>query len=165
MSQPRGPHSGNSKKCGCDEIRPNAITRHGICYECQRERQGCKRTERHHPFGRGNPDIDAITAEIPANWHRILDALRANRPENLKRPGGNPLHQIAAVVATLGEAASALAEFARAQRWPDWVATLCEIFADAGENVASWLLILAGKLDDQLGANWAENFGMPSWRP
>lgn len=164
MSQSRGPRSGNSKKCRCGESRP-VITRHGICYECGRERQGCKRTEGHHPFGRGNPDIDAITVEIPGNWHRILDARRANRPENLRRPGDNPLHQIAAVVATLGEAADALAEYAQLQKWPDWVATLCKIFADAGENIAGWLLILAGKLEDQLGPNWAEKFGMPSWRP
>src|SRR5207237_8472822 len=151
MSQQRGPGSDNSKKCRCDEIRPNAITRHGICYECQRERQGCKRTERHHPFGRGNPEIDAITADIPGNWHRVLEALRANRPENLKRPGSNPLHQIAAVVATFGEAAGALAEYAQLEKWPDWVAALCGIFATAVQSVADWLLILAGKLDDELG--------------
>ena len=96
---------------------------------------------------------------------RYFDAMRAERPENLKRPGNNPLHQIAAVVATFGEAAAALAEYAELEKWPDWVTALCGIFATAGQNVADWLLILAGKLDDQLGPNWAEKFEMPSWRP
>jgi hypothetical protein len=165
MSQQRKPRSGNSHRCKCGESRPEAMTRNGICYECQRTRQGCKPTELHHPFGRGNPHVDAITAEIPGNWHRVLDARRAQRPEIPKRPGGNPLHQIAAIAATFGEGADAVADFARRQKWPEWVAALCGIFAHGGQKVADWLLILAGKLDERLGPAWAEELGMPPWRP
>lgn len=165
MSRSRTPRDGSTKTCKCGESRPEAMTRHGCCYECCRVRQGCNRTEDHHPFGRDNPEVRKITVEIPANWHRVLDDRRARRPEILKRPGDNPLHQTAAVVATLGEAAGALAQFARLQKWPDWVATLCRIFAEAGENVADWLLILADKLDSQLGPEWAEKLDMPAWQP
>ncbi len=167
MSPPYGPRSGDSKNCRCGECRPDAMAQQGQppCYECMLTRNSKKPTELHHPFGRGNPDIDAITAEMPGNWHRVLDARRARRPEILKKPGDNPLHQIAAVVATLGEAAAALGEFARLQQWPQWVPALCEIFASTGHNVAEWLLILAGKLDHKYGPAWAEEFGMPKWRP
>lgn len=164
MSQSRASRSGKSKKCKCGECRPDAMTRHGCCYECLLARNEKKPTELHHPFGRGNSDIDAITAEIPGNWHRVLDKRRARRPEILQCPGDNPLHQIAAIVATLGEAADAFGEFARLQKWPDWVATLCGIFANAGHNIADWLLILAGKLDERLGPTWAEQFDMPKWQ-
>lgn len=140
------------------------MTRHGRCYECGLARNGRKRTEQHHPFGRDNPAVAEIVVEIPGNWHRALDARRARRPEILKRPGENPLHQIAAVVATLGEAADAFAEFARRGEWPEWVATLSDLFTAAARAATDWLLILAGKLDERLGPEWAENLEMPSWR-
>jgi hypothetical protein len=167
MSRSQEPHRSKFPKCKCGECRPAAMTRQGRppCYECMLARNGKNTTELHHPFGRGNPDIDAITAETPGNWHRELDDRRARRPAILKRPGGNPLHQLAAVVATLGEAASALGEFARLQQWPEWVPVLCDIFSNAGQNAAEWLLILAGKLDDKYGPGWADEFGMPTWRP
>jgi hypothetical protein len=167
MSQPREPHSGKSQKCQCGERRPDAMTREGRppCYECMLAGNGKKSTELHHPFGRGNQDIDAITAEIPGNWHRALDSRRARRPEILKRPGDNPLHQIAAIGVTLGEAADALGEYARRQQWPEWVATLSDLFARVAHSAADWLLILAGRLDDQLGPEWAAKLDMPQWHP
>jgi hypothetical protein len=100
MSPSRTPHSAGAKPCRCGESRPEVMTRRGCCYECTLARDGRKRTEGHHPFGRDNPPV----AEIPGNWHRALDARRARRPEILKRPGANPLHQIAAIIATLGDA-------------------------------------------------------------
>jgi hypothetical protein len=139
--------------------------RHGRCYECGLARDGRKRTERHHPFGRVNPVVAEIVVEIPGNWHRALDARRARRPEILKRPGDNPLQQIAAVIVTLGEAAGAFADFARRQEWPQWTATLADLFAKAALAATDWLLILAGKLDERLGPAWAEDMDMPSWRP
>jgi hypothetical protein len=60
--------------------------------------------------------------DIPGNWHRVLDARRARRPEIQRRPVDNPLHRIAAAVATLGEAADAFADFARREQWPEWAA-------------------------------------------
>jgi hypothetical protein len=141
------------------------MTRHGCCYECTRARRGHKRTEGHHPFGRDNPPVAHIVVEIPGNPHRVLDARRAGRPDILRRPGDNPLHQIAAIVVTLGEAADALADYARREQWPEWVPALADIFAQVAPSVADWLLILAGKLDEQLGPTWAEDLDMPSWRP
>jgi hypothetical protein len=131
------------------------------CYECKQASRGRKRNELHHPFGRQNEDVAAITVEIPGNWHRVLDARRAQRPEVLKRPGDNPLHQIAAVVATFGEAADAYANSARHEGW-QWAASLADIFAKAAHSAAEWLLILAGKLDE-----WRPDWigEMPEWRP
>jgi hypothetical protein len=150
----------STKKCRhCDESRPEAMTKHGLCYECMLIQIGRKGTEDHHPFGRDNE----IVAAIPGNWHRALDARRAQRPEVLRRPGDNPLHQLAADVATLAEAASAVADFARRQRWPEWVAELANIFANAADAAKEWLLILAGKLDEWCGPAWIGE--MPKWRP
>jgi hypothetical protein len=81
----------------------------------------------------------------------------------LRRPGDNPLHRVAAVVATVGEAAEALADYARRQEWPNWVAELADIFAGAAGDAANWLLILAGKLNDKLGPAWVEHLDMPPW--
>ena len=141
------------------------MTRRGCCYECMLARDGRKRTEGHHPFGRDNPAVAEIVVEIPGNWHRALDARRERRLKILKRPGDNPLHQIAAVVATLGEAADTLADYARRQEWPEWVAALADLFAKAAGAAADWLLILAGNLDERFGATWAEDLDMPPWHP
>jgi hypothetical protein len=158
------PHNAIKKACKCGESRPDAMTQSGRCYECTRRRGGCKHTEGHHPFGRYNQDVDQIVVEIPGNWHRVLDASRARRPDILKRPGDNPVHQLAAGVGTLGEAADAFADFARREQWPDWVASLADLFARAAQSAADWLLILAGKLDERLGLEWAEDLDMPTWK-
>jgi hypothetical protein len=164
MSRPRVPRDRGAGACPCGESRPEAMTRHGCCYECLLVSLGRKRTELHHPFGRDNRAVAKIVVEIPGNWHRVLDARRVRRPEILKRPGNNPLHQIAAVVATLGEAADALADFARREQWPQWAATLADLFA-AARAASDWLLILAGNLDGRLGADWTEDLDMPPWHP
>jgi hypothetical protein len=157
MNQPHAPHNNNSvEPCECGEGRPDAITQggRGPCYECSPTRIGSKQTEQHHPFGRYNKDVRKITVEIPGNWHRVLDALRSKRPAILKRPGEEPLHQIAAIVVTIAEAVEAFSDFARRQQWPDWIAMLADVFAHAGHLAADWLLILAGKLDARLGPTW-----------
>jgi hypothetical protein len=140
------------------------MTEHGCCYECLLISRGRKRTERHHPFGRNDPAFAETVVEVFGNWHRALDARRAQRPEILKRPGDNPLHQIAAVVRTLGEAADAVADFARREQSPQWAATLADLFAKAALFAADWLLILADKLDERLGPTWAEHLNMPPWQ-
>jgi hypothetical protein len=162
MSRPREPHDTSRGPCRCGESRPEPM-KQPPCYECRLESRGRKRTEGHHPFGRDNPAVAEIVVEIPGNWHRVLDTRRAGRPEILKRPGDNPLHQIAAIVATLGEAADALADYARRQGWPEWVVALADLFAKAAGGAADWLLILAGNLDERLGPTWAEDLEMPRW--
>jgi hypothetical protein len=164
MSRSQTPPDPPPKPCRrCGKNSPDAMTRCGLCYECTLNRDGRKRTEDHHPLGRDNPIVANISLQIPGNWHRAFDARRAQRPEILKRPGDNPLHQIAAVVATLGEAADVVADVARREAWPDWIAGLAEIFANAAGSAADWLLVLAGKLDERLGPSWIEE--MPKWRP
>jgi hypothetical protein len=139
------------------------MTRSGHCYECDLVDRGHTPTERQHPFGHDTPIVAKITVEIPGNWHRAFDMRRAQRPEILKRPGDNPLHQIAAAVATFGEAADVVADVAPRQGWPDWVARLARGFADAAARAVDWLLILAGKLDEWCGPDWVND--MPIWQP
>jgi hypothetical protein len=135
-----------------------ARTRHGFCYECATR----KRTERHHVWGKGN---SSVTIEIPGNWHRVLDGLRAERCELLKKPGADPLHRVAAAVTTIGEGAIAFAEFAERNSWPAWIADIAIAFANATKSGANWLLCLAGILADKHGPDWAEVVGMPAWKP
>jgi hypothetical protein len=167
MSRSQAPHDGGTKPCRCGERRPETITRRGpfrgLCYECTKESFGRKRTEKHHPFGRDNPAVAKIAVETPGNSHRALDHRRARRSEMLRHPGDNPLHRVAAVVATVGEAADALADYARRQEWPNWVAELAGIFARVAGDAANWLLILADRLDDKLGPTWVEHLDMPPW--
>jgi hypothetical protein len=145
------------KRCRCGEPRPEAKAHQGRwpCYECACERDGKGRTEGHHPFGRNIPAFADCVVETPGNWHRVLDARRA------KRPGDNPLHQIAAIVVTLGEAADAVSDYARREGWPEWVLNLGDLFSQVAHSAANWLLILAGQLDEKLGSSWAEQLDMP----
>jgi hypothetical protein len=139
------------------------MTRRGRCYECTLNQDGRKRTELHHPFGRHNHAVASVALEIPGNWHRAFDFRRAKRAEILMRPGDNPLQQIAAVVTTLGEAADAFADYARRQQWSEWTASLAELFAIAANSAATWLLVLAGRLDDRLGPAWHWDLDLPPW--
>jgi hypothetical protein len=107
--------------------------------------------------------VAQIAVAIPGNWHRAFDNRQAFRPEILKRPGENPLHQIAAVIARFSDAADVVADFASRQGWPDWVTELAGVFAKAADSAADWLLILAGKLEEWCGPAWTD--GMPSWQP
>jgi hypothetical protein len=144
------------------------MTRTGHCYECSRiMRVGArvgeagKCTEGHHPFGRNISAFTECVVDMPGNWHRVLDARRADRPEIPKRPGDNPLHQIASIVVTLGEAADAFADYARREEWPEWVSNLGTVFGEVAHSAADWLLILAGRLDAEHGPSWAEKLDMP----
>jgi hypothetical protein len=127
------------------------------------KQSGRRCTELHHPLGRDNPIVAEIVVEIPGNWHRALDARRARRCDILKRPGDNPLHQIAAAVVTFGEVADVVVDFASHQEWPSWVAELAEVIAKSADAAADWLLILAGSLDEWCGPTWIDD--MPEYRP
>jgi hypothetical protein len=151
------------KECG-RECHPDAVTRHGYCYECSNVQQGRGPIEEHHVFGRGKPDSNKNKVKIPGNDHRVLGAKHDRRPDVLRRPGDNPLHRIAANVVTLGEAATAFAEFARLNHWLEWSIRLAVLLAAGADSVADWLLILAGKLEDRLGPGWADDLGMPLWQ-
>ena len=115
-------------------------------------------------FGRGKPDSNKNKVKMPGNYHRVLSAQRDRRPAVLRQPCDNPLHRVAATVVTLGEAATAFAEFARPKHWPEWTVHLALLLAAGADSVADWLLIFAGKLEDRLGLGWADDLGMPQWR-
>jgi hypothetical protein len=158
MSRSQTLRNSSSKSCcRCGESWPDAMTRCGLCYECVLIREGRKRAELHHPFGRESPIVARIIVEIPGNWHRALDARRQLRPDILKRPGNNGLQQIAAIVTTFGEAADTLAAFARHRQWPEWIAELADLFVRVADSVVERLLILAGELE-----RYAET---PEWFP
>jgi hypothetical protein len=127
------------------------MTRCGLSYECVLIDQGRKPTERHHPFGRDNPIVAKIDVEIPGSWHRALNVRHERRPEILKRPGENPLHQMAAAVATFGEAADVVADVARREAWSEWIAGVADIFANAAASISDWLLVLAGNTKGPAG--------------
>jgi len=145
------------------------MRRSGLCYECVLIDQGHKPVERHHPFGRDNPIVAGISLEIPGNWHRAVDIRHARRPEILKRPGENPLHQIAAAIATFGEAADVVADVARRQEWAEWIVGLADIFANAAAltwfSPASWMS--GGRVGLRRCRNGARKTGPAevSWTP
>jgi hypothetical protein len=164
MSRSQTPSDAAPKSCRqCSEDLPEAMTRRGLCYECTRVQDFRRPIENHHPFGRYNGAVEAITVEIPGNWHRVLNARANERPPILKRPGDNPLHQIASAVAALGEAVATFADFARRQQWPEWAAKLADRFAAAADSASTWLLVLAGRLDDRLGPEWRRDLDLPLW--
>jgi hypothetical protein len=163
MSPSRPPRDTDWKCRQCDESRPEAMTKRGLCYECMLIDQGHTPTERHHPFGRNNSIAAEIAVAIPGNWHRALDDRRAQRPKILKRPGDNPLHQIAAIATTLGEAAEAFADYARREQWPEWAARLADLLSSAAHCAANQVLVLAGHLDKRFGAEWTRDLELPPW--
>ncbi len=130
----------------------------GLCYECV---TGCK-TELHHIWGRAN---SPATVKIPGNPHRVLDGLKAERFDELKNPGDEGLCQLAAALATIGEGASYLKDYARQNGWPEWIVKIAAFFAQAAKSGAHWLLQLAAALDRYFDGDWASKLDMPPWRP
>lgn len=139
-------------------VSPAAMTRHGCCYECA---TGHK-TELHHVWGGAN---SPVKVKIPGNVHRGLDELRAERCDELKYPGDDALRQLAAAIATIGDGANYLVDYARQNGWPEWVANIAAAFAKAAKSSAHWLLCLAAALNCHFGEDWAVALNMPSWRP
>ncbi len=54
MSRSRTPRDADEKCRQCDESRPEAMTKRGLCYECMLIQDRRKPLEAHHPFGRDN---------------------------------------------------------------------------------------------------------------
>jgi hypothetical protein len=115
--------------------------------------------ERHHILGLGN---SILAADLPIAWHRVLHARQAQRPEALKgRVADNPLHRIALITTTVAEAAATFADYARRHGWPQWVVEFTARIVALCDDAASWSLVLAAWLDDQLGPDWTRE--APPW--
>ena len=142
----------------CGQASPSPMTMRGCCQACASGHV----TERHHIWWKDN---SPAVVEIPTNWHAVFNARWSERCAVLKRPGADPLHRGAAAARTVGEAAAALAEFAKAHGWPAWVATLAATFAEGMSSLANWLLLIAGRLDAAFGPDWAAKLGVPPWSP
>jgi hypothetical protein len=140
-----------------------AMTKRGCCHECAARADGRSIVERHHVLGRAISDD--ITVDIPLNWHRVLHAAEKRRDEVLRHPGLDPLHRIAAAIMRGVDIARAVANYGQSQGWRQWAIDLARIMAGIGEHAANWLLILAGALEEQHGADWAAALELPEWRP
>jgi hypothetical protein len=133
----------------------------GLCYECVTGRK----TERHHPWNAASfPELKA-TISIPANVNQVLGHRWSERCDELKNPGDDSLRQLAAAIATIGEGAAYVADYARRNGWPEWIANIAAFFAKAAESGAHWLLQLATALSCHFDGNWVTALDMPSWRP
>ena len=67
----------------CGGVRAlTATTDAPVCYECRRVAQGASRYEQHHPLGRA---VDPRTVPMPGNAHRIVDALKAAWPPEVRQ--------------------------------------------------------------------------------
>jgi hypothetical protein len=148
--------------CSCGENRPAAMTERGCCHECAARADNRPVIENHHVLGRRQSDI---SLDLPLNWHRVLHAPEKRRDKVLLRPGDNPLHQIAAAIMRGVDIARAFADYGEAHAWWQWAINLARKMANIVEYAANWLLILAGWLEDRLGAEWFRDPGLPPWRP
>src|SRR5437899_8991150 len=64
-----GRKKGVGSRCGCGEVRPEALIREKnrvICHECKRRQKGMKIKDDHHFAAHANSDI---TLPIPVNDH------------------------------------------------------------------------------------------------
>jgi hypothetical protein len=136
------------------------MTWRGCCHECAAQADGRSTHERHHALGRAVSDI---TVDIPLNWHRVLHAPERRRDGVLLRPGEDPLHKTAAFIMRGVDFARAFADYGETHGWWPWAIDLARKMADIGENAANWLLILAGWLEDRIGAEWFRE--LPRWQP
>lgn len=146
--------------CACGENRPAAMTRRGCCLECAARADNRTATENHHVLGRGQSDI---SVDLPINWHGVLHADDKCRDELLLRPGDNPVLRIASAIMRGVDIGRAFADYGESAGWWPWALDLARTLADIGEQAADWLLILAGWLEDRLGAEWFR--ALPEWRP
>ena len=113
--------------------------------------------EAHHLFGRGVP----IVVMMPANEHRVFDALREARYPLLKKPSFNTLVNIAGLLMLFVEISEMRYAIVAGKQLPQWVADLCDILIDRGREALEALLVLSVHLQDRLGNDWESH----PWTP
>jgi hypothetical protein len=110
-----------------------------ICYECASAEAGRITVERQHPLGR---KIDAGTIGMPGNLHRVVDDLKYDWPESVrKNVHHDPLLWIAALLLSAADFAEFIVQRAR--------------------RIADWLVLLREVLRDEHGEQWREALGLP----
>jgi hypothetical protein len=149
--------SGMKGRCACGEDRAATMTKSGKCYACRLREQRKPTIEGHHLFGRSVP----IVVMIPANEHRVFDALRESRYPLLKNPSSNTLINVAGLLMLFVEIAEVLYAIAARGQLPQWVAGLCDILIDRGREAVETLLVLSVNLQDRLGDDWESH----PWAP
>jgi hypothetical protein len=140
--------------CQCGENRAAPMTRSGLCYACDLRKRGKSTIEDHHPFGHSVPTI----FPLPANEHRVFDALRNARYRRLKEPSEATLANVAALMMQFVEIAEMQYNSENLQPWEMGVA---DKMIDWGREAVETLLELAGHLQAELGKNWEPR----SWSP
>ena len=86
-------HVGLNAKCGCGEMRPEALiagSKPVICAECKRKRSGMSTHDDHHVAAEAN---SPVTIPTPVNDHRAeLNVAQHDWPkQTLQNPNGSPL--------------------------------------------------------------------------
>lgn len=117
----------------CGQICGSEMTPRGLCYECATGNA----IEGHHIWGEPN---SPETIAIPGNLHRNLHELKAERCDELKNPGADPIRQTAAKVITIGEAMQALADDARRNGEREEITGFMQRLAREARDLAHWLL-------------------------
>jgi hypothetical protein len=151
----RGPKG----SCACGEDRAAAMTANGRCYACDLAARGKPVVEGHHVYGQGV----RIVIDVPANDHKVLDALRTNRYPLLREPSGDTLANIAGLLMQFTELAEIGAAAAGRGQAPQWRNQLDDLLARHGREAAETLLELMAWLDGQLPRGWRDN--APQWGP
>jgi hypothetical protein len=135
-------------RCRCGENRAAAMTNKGHCYACRCRELGQAVVENHHLFGKTVP----IIVPMPANEHRVFDALRLARIPILREPSNDPIVNAPALLMQFVEIMEmqCMSRDARIgvgrrekQTWADQIA---DILADKGREAAEALLAVAGYL-------------------
>jgi hypothetical protein len=90
-------------------------------------------TETHHLFGRSVP----ITVRLPANEHRVLDALRKRRRPQLREPGRDNHAMILQQLVELVEIVAAGSSTSTAEGWQQ---RLYLTVADCGRQAIAAML-------------------------
>lgn len=151
----RGPKG----RCACGEDRDAAMTAAGRCYACDLAARGKPAVEGHHVYGQDVP----IVVAMPANEHRVLDALRLARYPLLREPTDDTLANIAGLLMQFVELAEIGADAAARGQSSQWRGRLDDRLADMGREAVETLLALDAWLDRQLPATWRDS--APQWRP
>ena len=144
----------------CGETAPAAITKSGLCYECDCRRRGQTTVEDHHLRGRAHPE----TTDLPGNPHKVISEKERVRDPLLKQSSDNPLLEAARIVAIVSEQAETINECkhkCKCDCHSKWREQFIAFIAKAGKWVVNILLALAGFLLKKFGENWHHGFSFP----